>query len=109
MEENKEYKYKCDNCNFYCNEISKWNKHIETKKHKTGKRADYIGEHKCDKCEYKNKNIIAYKQHILNNHSTIEQKEKEYIYYCKTCDFGCFSKKLIEKHFSTDKHKIKIL
>ncbi len=110
--EEKKYKYNCDNCSFYCNEISKWEKHIETEKHKTGKRktrSDYEGPYKCEKCNYENINKIAYIQHKLNSHSTIDIREKEFKYYCKLCDFGTFSDKAIKKHNLTEKHKIKSL
>ncbi len=108
MEENKEYKYNCDNCKFSCNEISKWNKHIETVKHKTGKkkqRSDFAGPYKCEKCNYETINKTTYRQHILNNHSTIEDKKKEYRYFCELCGFGSFSKDIIDKHNLSKKHQ----
>ena len=105
MNNNKDYKYKCENCKFYCNEISKWEKHIETEKHKTGKRADYKGEYKCDKCQYENKNVFAFKQHILNNHSSIEEKKKEYTYFCDLCGFGTFSENSLNIHNNSKKHQ----
>ena len=110
--EEKEYRYNCDNCKFYCNEISKWEKHIETEKHKTGKRKirmDFKGPYKCEKCNYETKNATTYKQHKLNIHSTIEERQKEFKYYCKNCDFGTFSKDIIEKHNKSDKHMKNIL
>lgn len=103
----KKYKYFCENCDFHCREISKWNQHIETEKHKTGKRADYKGKYKCEKCNYETINIIAYKQHKLNKHSTKEEKEKEYPHFCKLCNFGTFSEKTIENHNKSIKHKYK--
>ena len=44
------------------------------------------------------------KNHILINHKTAEEREKEYPNYCKTCDYGSFSKKLFDKHLITKKH-----
>jgi hypothetical protein len=38
MEVENEYKYICEKCNYKCDYISQWNKHIETELHKTGKR-----------------------------------------------------------------------
>ncbi len=105
MDNKKEYKYKCENCKFYCNEISKWEKHIETDKHKTGKRSDYKGAYKCEKCNYETINKITFKQHILNNHSSIEEKKKEYTLFCELCGFGTFSKDIMEKHNNSVKHK----
>ncbi len=112
MDDKKEYKYNCENCKYYCNEISKWDKHTDTQKHKTGKRkvrADFKGPYKCEKCNYETKNATTYKQHKLNIHSTLEERQKEFKFYCKNCDFGTFSKDLIEKHNQSDKHIKKIL
>jgi hypothetical protein len=107
MDQKKEYKYKCENCKFYCNEISKWEKHIETEKHKTGKRSDYKGGYKCDKCNYETINKITFKQHILNEHSTKSEREKEFKYYCIMCDYGTFSIDLYDRHKLTKKHTLK--
>lgn len=35
----------------------------------------------------------------------IEEREKEFTYYCKNCDHGTFSKDLHERHLQTEKHK----
>ena len=45
------------------------------------------------------------KIHKLNKHLTKEDREKEFTYYCKYCDYGSFSKDLLEKHNLTEKHK----
>lgn len=107
----KEYKYNCERCNYRCNENSKWDKHINTEKHKTGKnkkRSDYKEEpYKCNICEYKTRNNALYKQHTLNYHSTKEEREKEFKYYCKACDYGTISKNILDKHNLSDKHKKK--
>ncbi len=44
--------------------------------------------------------------HILNNHSTKEEKKLKYNYYCEYCDYGSFSKPLYEKHIKSNKHQI---
>jgi hypothetical protein len=103
----KENKYICIECDFKCNENSRWLKHIETEKHKTGKRkirSDYGGPFKCEKCNYESNNKTTFTQHKLNEHSNKEQREKEFKYYCNLCDFGTFSKGLYENHKKTDKH-----
>ena len=103
----KEYKFICNQCNFKCNEKSRWEKHTESEKHKTGqrkKRCDYGGPYKCERCEYETENSTTYKQHILNEHSNKEEREKGFKYYCKLCDFGIFSNSLYEKHKLSDKH-----
>ena len=49
---------------------SKWNNHINTELHKTGKRkirSDCKNPLNCNECEYITKNNITLKKHILNN------------------------------------------
>lgn len=105
-------KYKCEKCNFNCNAKARWEAHINTTLHQTGikkKRSDYKEPYKCDKCDYKNKNATSYKIHVLNNHSTKEDREKEYNNYCKLCDFGCFYEEVMNKHNKSTKHKYNII
>lgn len=111
MEDEKEYKYICDQCDFKCNAPSVWAIHIETIKHKTGKkkrRSDYMEPYKCGKCEYKTKNKINFTQHTLNSHATKEEREKGFKFYCKICDFGTFSKDFFDNHCNNIKHKKRI-
>ena len=101
------YKYKCEKCNFKCNTSARWEAHINTDLHKTGerkKRSDCKEALKCEKCDYKTKNRLILLQHKLNDHSTIEEREKEFNYYCKKCDYGTISKDLYERHIKTEKH-----
>jgi hypothetical protein len=112
MEEQEiEYKHNCESCKFRCNEKSKWEKHINTEKHKTGKnkkRTDYNEKgYVCEICEYKTRNITLCTQHKLKNHSTKEEREKGFKYYCKSCDYGTISKDIYDTHMGTEKHKRK--
>ncbi len=105
MEE--ENKYVCNKCNFSCKIQSRWDAHIKTEKHLTGqrkKRSDYKEAIPCEKCDYKTKNKMMMLQHKLNMHCSIEEREKEFKYYCKNCDYGTISKDLFEKHLKTEKH-----
>ena len=45
------------------------------------------------------------KIHKLNKHLTKEDREKEFIHYCKYCDYGSFSKDSFDIHNNTEKHK----
>ena len=45
------------------------------------------------------------KQHVLNEHSTKEEREKGFKYYCKYCNYGTFSIDLYKRHNNTEKHK----
>jgi hypothetical protein len=43
--------------------------------------------------------------HKLNNHSTKEERKKEFKYYCEACDFGVFTESSYEKHKNSLRHK----
>ena len=108
MDQQTEFKYNCVNCNYKCNEKSKWGKHVNTVKHTTGHkkiRSDYKGDKKCNECDYIGKTINNLIEHNLNKHSTIEKREQEFNYYCKLCDYGTLSIDLINNHNNTQKHK----
>ena len=101
------YKYVCEKCNIKCNDESRWKKHIETEKHKTGikkKRSDTKEPYKCDKCEYKTKFTTSFKQHKLNEHKNKEEREDGFKFYCSLCDYGTFSVDFYEKHVKTNNH-----
>jgi hypothetical protein len=101
-------KFICVKCDFNCDISSRWEAHIKTILHQTGqrkKRSDYKEPIKCDKCVYETKNKMIMFQHKLNEHSTKEEREKKFKYYCKNCDYGSISKDLYEKHLETQKHK----
>jgi len=101
-------KYNCEKCEYKCKHESEWLKHCATEKHQTGfrkKRSDYKEPFKCDKCEYKTKNNVTLKQHILNEHSSKEERAIGFKFYCKYCDFGTFSKDFLDKHNNTNKHQ----
>ena len=70
-------KFICEKCNFETNIKSKWNNHINTELHKTGKRkirSDCKNPLNCNECEYITKNNITLKKHILNKHSNIVER-----------------------------------
>ena len=100
-------KYRCDVCLYYTNYASEWNKHTTSMKHqrngqpKENKKDNYV----CNECEYKGNTIWNLKMHKTTQHSTKEEREKEFKFYCKCCDIGTFSKDIYEKHISSDKHK----
>ncbi len=103
------YLYYCNSCDYKCNVKSSWEKHLLTTLHITGKRkvrTDKIDPYTCKNCSFKTKNKVALKQHNLNYHSTITERENEFKFYCKYCDFGTFSNPLYEEHLNTEKHKI---
>ena len=110
MDENK-IKH-CVKCNKTFTSNAHYLIHCETELHKTGKRktrTDKQGEFKCNICNlYSTRQKSTLKIHILNNHSSIEEKKKEYKYYCEYCDIGYLVEHKINTHLNTLKHKIKI-
>ena len=102
-----EYKYNCEKCNYHTNAKSLYDKHIITGKHLTGKRHERCDKKmidKCPHCEYKTNTMTNMLQHMLNNHSTKNERKEKFKYYCEYCDYGTFGKKLFENHKLTQKH-----
>ncbi len=111
MEEEEKFKFTCEKCDYKCNYQSQWNNHINTELHLTGqrkKRSDFKEDTKCEKCDYKTRNIVTMKKHILNKHSSLEERKKGFKYYCEFCDFGTFSKDTIDVHNNSEKHQLSI-
>ncbi len=100
---NKKFKYKC-----------RLDAHNKTSKHLTGQRKTKnlkpkselaINKiKKCEICNYETKILTNYKLHILKYHKSKEDREKEFNYYCKSCDIGFYKKELFDKHLNTKKH-----
>ena len=42
--------------------------------------------------------------HILNNHSSKEERKHKFKCYCEYCDFGSFSEIHYQNHLITKKH-----
>jgi hypothetical protein len=45
-----------------------------------------------------------FKQHILNEHSSLIERENGFRFYCKHCDFGTYSVDLYNIHNNSKKH-----
>jgi hypothetical protein len=101
------YKFICDQCNFFTNAKQAFDKHLNTNKHKIGKKAtrsDKKYPEKCECCEYRPNSNRNYIQHKLTYHLDKEGKKKEFKFYCEKCDYGIYSDKLYEKHLNSKKH-----
>jgi hypothetical protein len=105
-----EYKYICNTCNFKTNSLATYEIHENTGKHKLGgirkTRRDKKPENeiKCNYCDYKNQNIGNLRKHTLNNHCTNEEREKEFKYYCKVCNYGSFGITEYNNHIKSKRH-----
>jgi uncharacterized C2H2 Zn-finger protein len=102
----KEYNYKCEKCDYKTKYKSSYDKHNKSILHLTGerkKRSDKK-ENKCDECKYIFSSQKALKEHKLNKHSKIEEKEQKYKYFCIKCNVGKNNEKQYEKHIISKKH-----
>lgn len=106
-------KFYCEKCNFKCDFQVYYERHLKTGKHLNGKITKIHTKkkdpliHKCEKCEFTSTHFYNFKTHVLNYHSSIEERKKEYPYYCECCDYGIFSIDNYNKHLLTKKHIIK--
>ena len=104
-----EFKYYCEKCDYGTDIKFSLLQHNETILHKTGERGKKNKKikdiYKCEKCDYQSTNKNNYLTHSLNNHSTKEEREKGFTYYCKYCDFGVFTESSINTHNTTIRHK----
>lgn len=108
-----QYKYYCEKCNYGTDIKNSINLHNKSLLHLTGvagkrniKEEDKKKIYECKDCDFVTKNKNNYLVHKLNNHSTKEERKKEYAYYCELCDFGSFCENQINKHNETSKHKL---
>jgi len=104
-----ESKFYCEKCNYRTDIASCYKQHLETTLHKIGKRKERCDKtlYKCNKCSFENNNKNNYLNHILNNHSTKEERKEKFKYYCECCDFGVFVKSMMDTHLNTNKHQLK--
>jgi hypothetical protein len=111
MDENK-IKH-CEKCNKTFQSNAHYLIHCETEIHKTGirkTRKDKKEDLKCNICNlYTTKQKPTMKIHILNNHSSIEEKKLGFKYYCEICDIGYVVEHKFNTHLNTLKHKIKVI
>ncbi len=104
--ENKELKYKCEKCNYLTNYKSSYDKHLKSELHLFGKRKERSDKKnkKCEICNYICSTEINLINHKLIYHSTKEERELKYKYYCKKCDYGINNEVIYKKHLECKKH-----
>ena len=102
------HNYTCEKCSFNASTLQMYNRHILTGKHINGhitRTKKEIQPLTCTICNnYKTINSFNMQTHVLNHHSTSEERKEKYPYYCDVCDFGVFSEASINKHIQTKKH-----
>lgn len=106
-EENKNtFNYHCEKCNLGTNSISIYNRHLNTVKHKgkRDKRCDKKVPDNCPHCDYSINSNYGMKAHILNHHSTKEQRKEGFKFYCEKCDVGMWAEAFWDKHLKSKKH-----
>ena len=101
--------YKCEDCdkNYqFSHQLKKHNKsvkHIAMLDGSAFKCKNYDKE-----CDYETNTKFNLTMHILNNHSTVEERKKGFPFYCEPCDVGRGSEKELETHLKTKKHEKQI-
>ena len=106
--ESKEHKYNCEKCNYFTSTKQMYDRHLNTEKHKTGKRKTHSNKkypEECEKCDYKPNSNRDYIQHKLIFHSTKEERKIGFKFYCDKCDFGTQISKVFDTHLNSNKHK----
>lgn len=102
-------KYTCEKCNYETDDKYKYSRHLKTKKHRgdNSHRSDRQYPDKCPMCDYvaKKGQGMAYKEHVLNQHSTEKERKEQFNYYCDLCDFGTFGKCVYKSHLETKIHQ----
>ena len=105
------FKYCCEICNYKCKYQAHWKQHLDSDKHnnngKRKTRCDKLLEPKCNLCSFTTNNLTNMKVHKLTKHSTVEDRQTEFKFYCLKCDFGTFAEILYNRHLTTNKHMLK--
>lgn len=100
--------FTCDKCNVSFKHNFILENHYKSGLHINGKRkprSDKKPELVCEICNnFKTISDFQLKLHMLNNHKTEEEREKEFTYYCKICKIGFFEEAGYKKHIGTSRH-----
>jgi len=91
----------CYLCDYKTTISTDWLKHIKSKKHE---RSGQPKTTKCDLCDYSAASHWNIKQHMLTQHSTLEERKK-CKYYCELCDIVFFCSAYKKKHDEGKRHK----
>lgn len=82
------FKYTCEKCNFFSNNKTHYNIHVQTKKHNTTNTTKNTTKKReiyyiCEKCDYKSYNKSHYKEHLkTKKHNTTKTKKIHTEYKC---------------------------
>ena len=103
----KKYLYTCKRCEFNTDNKTSFGRHKLTRKHKKidAPRIDKKMPDKCELCSYVPTSYQMYKHHKLIDHSTKENRKKDFTHYCDTCDFGTFNKRSYSVHLGSKIHQ----
>jgi hypothetical protein len=103
---NVKYFATCECCHYKALDKSKWNKHINSEKHKRNgkyKFENYI----CNDCGHFSIHVKGFKMHHIVCHGTTEEK-KSAPFYCECCNRAFFCNLFYNKHMESIKHKLSI-
>jgi hypothetical protein len=105
--EEAQYRFNCEKCNYHNNSQAAYNNHLISSKHLTGKKAtrcDKKSPEKCPHCNFVPKSYTNFMQHTLIYHSSKEERQEKFLFYCDKCDYGCFAIKSFNIHKESKKH-----
>jgi hypothetical protein len=94
----------CKCCNFKALDKSKWEKHINCKKHKRNGRSKYE-DYQCKICNYWTLQLRNFMIHKIVHHGTTEEK-KSAPKYCECCNKAFFCDLFYSKHIESLKHEL---
>ena len=101
----KEYKHKCEKCQYSSNNKSSIQQHYKTRKHNDLPHKAVYKIHNCEECEYQSKSTYALKSNVLNNHCKELERKDKFKYYCTYCHVGSDSKATFKRHKNTLRHQ----
>ena len=97
-------KYYCKTCDYHCKYPAHWKQHCDSKKHKNGgqrEKRDKTFTGKCSECNFITTQTTNLQLHYLNHHANKEARKKGFKYYCESCDYGSFVRRLYQIHLDT--------
>jgi len=102
------FPYYCQTCDYGCRYPAHWKQHCESKRHlndgQRQSRSDKKFTGQCDQCSFNTYQPTNLKLHYLNHHAGQDERKKEFKYYCQSCDYGSFVKRLYQIHLDTKHH-----
>jgi hypothetical protein len=97
----------CETCNKHFHNISWYERHIQTNRHKTRLITPYVLDLECKICNIKCLSQNQMKTHLeTKKHKERQNSEEQPLdLHCKVCNIKCRGQKEMKAHLETKKHK----